>query len=72
MNATRRWWVCLILAVAGSSFAAPAAPRYKLVAYYLASPTPARYFSPDKIPATARMRQTHQRLVAFIGAADCS
>ena len=51
MNATRRWWVCLILAVAGSSFAAPAAPRYKLVAYYLASPTPARYFSPDKIPA---------------------
>jgi chitinase len=35
----------------GLQDAAAASPRYKVVAYYLASPVPARYFSPDKIPA---------------------
>src|SRR5438105_3119382 len=44
----------LFVAAAAWAFAtaaAPVAPRYKVIAYYLASPAPARYFSPDKIPA---------------------
>ncbi|HEV7912713.1 MAG TPA: glycoside hydrolase family 18 protein [Albitalea sp.] len=45
---------------------ATAAPRYKVVAYYLASPAPARYFSPDKIPAG---RITHLNY-AFANIAD--
>ena len=45
-----------LLALVFAALCAPAAvssaeDRYKIVAYYLASPEPARYFSPDKIPA---------------------
>jgi chitinase len=47
-------WIAGALAaavLATPAMAAPAASRYKIVAYYLASPAPARYFSPDRIPA---------------------
>jgi chitinase len=46
-----RLWTALLvaMALAGPAHAEPA--RYRIVAYYLASPLPARYVAPDRIPA---------------------
>ncbi|HEX6706462.1 MAG TPA: glycoside hydrolase family 18 protein [Albitalea sp.] len=73
MNRLRRCLSCLMLllaaagpAIAAQATAAATPPRYKVVAYYLASSMPARYVSPMKIPAS---RITHLNY-AFAGITD--
>ncbi|HJV64038.1 MAG TPA: glycoside hydrolase family 18 protein [Albitalea sp.] len=50
MSLSRARWAALLCSL-WLSAGAVAAPRFKLVAYYLASGTPARYVAPDTLPA---------------------